>query len=511
MLSIMDFNVAMLAAQFVSEHELGSFFMSHKLNYIRKFTYDGMCSFNSPIIRYFPNMKITYAYCLKSTDLNNFNLDNLIQIVVNECISSFHFVGCHSLQILKISWCTKIGTLDGFGELKNLRHLALKECRELYDISDLKFCTKLRSIKLVTDICNTTLRSIESLGACKKLRRIVLGKMYNLIDISPLRSCPALTFVKLPGNFYDFSCFDGHAKLHTLDLSTCQFDALLNLDACSSLLKLKLYDCSNLNECFTSITCGNLKTLILIGCEEIENTDFLRTFYNLEELHIEWCEELYKVNICGSSNVRSVKLVHCDKLILIEIGSFVENLDIQNCDNLDNIYGCDGVCTLKMWYCGYEWSDREVQDWKNLRDVQIGGCNNLENFSFLLGARNLVDFGVHVCDGVCDISFLEKCVYLTKFRMSGCLNIYDISCLKGLDRLDLVDIWDCDGLTDVSCLRKCCLKELRLINCPNITDVSFLGEMRLTKLTFCDCGTSIIPQTLNSDCVVKLKRFWFSD
>ena len=196
----------------------------------------------------------------------------------------------------------------------------------------------------------------------------------------------------------------------------------------------------------------------------IKDLNFLERFSKLTALNLKLAELITDFSPLGKlSNLISLDL---SETHISDIG-FLEKL--QKLKSLS----LAGVVLPHYW--GYE----IVTLLSHITSLNLSGCCEISDFSFLLKLQNLISLNVSDCRNFSGFDF-QKFQKLTSLNLSF-TDFSDISLIENLQNLTSLDLSDTDISGDVSGLRKLQkLEHLNLSSC-DIADISFLKDLKNLK------------------------------
>nr|CAC35328.1 N1-B protein [Linum usitatissimum] len=251
------------------------------------------------------------------------------------------------LESLSICNAPNLDNLDGLENLVLLKELALERCPILGKLPSLAELTKLH--KVVIRWCDV-LGEIYGLGN--------LGDSLSHLDIS---WCPRLTVMDLLHSLLKLGTLvsSGFELTNILPLSLSIYTKLRTLEVRSS----QLPDLTNLK---------NLRDLTITGCRELIEIAGLHTLESLEELSMERCPSVRKLDLAG---LIKLKTIH-----------------IHICTRLTEIRGLGGLESLQMLF--------------------MSGCQSIKELPNLSGLKNLKYFSLKECRQLKEVNGLEELEWL---------------------------------------------------------------------------------------------------
>lgn len=241
--------------------------------------------------------------------------------------------------------------------LTTLRHLNLRGCAEISDISplwhckslaklDISQCSKILEIpplgKALTELCAVGCSALErasGLGECKALSRAEFRRCSRLRDIAGLSQCQQLTTLdlgecsSLENTFgASLACCTSLTELRLNKLS--QSLDLTSLGQSHSLRVVDVSECRRLAGLSGLTRCRSLSTLDISRCPGVHHLDGFRESQSLRELAARDCQNLRDIS----------DLQHCQAL---------ESLDIKGCSlvveaHVDALRSCPSLQILHI-------------------------------------------------------------------------------------------------------------------------------------------------------------------
>ncbi|XP_040376800.1 F-box/LRR-repeat protein 2 [Oryza brachyantha] len=222
------------------------------------------------------------------------------------------------------------------GGFRNLRVLALQNCKGITDVGMVKIGERLSSLQSL-DVSHCRKLTDKGLKAvalgCENLRKLVIAGCRLITDnlLTALsKSCLHLEDLGAAGcnNITDAGISglaDGCRKMRSLDISKC--NKVGDAGVCrfaeassSSLVSLKLLDCNKVTDKSIHALanfCHNLETLVIGGCHDITDESIkalsLACCSSLKCLRMDWCLKI------TDSSLRSL-FSNCKLLVAIDVG-----------------------------------------------------------------------------------------------------------------------------------------------------------------------------------------------
>ncbi|KAL5213170.1 hypothetical protein ABZP36_024017 [Zizania latifolia] len=222
------------------------------------------------------------------------------------------------------------------GGFRNLRVLALQNCKGITDVGIVKLGDRLPSLQSL-DVSHCRKLSDRGLKAvalgCKNLRQLLITGCRLITDnllIALSKNCLHLEDLGAAGcnSITDAGISvlaDGCHNMKALDISkcskvgdpgVCKFAEVSS----SSLVSLKLLDCNKVGDkSIQAIAnfCHNLQTLVIGGCRDVSDGSVealaLSCCNSLKSLRMDWCLKI------TDSSLRSI-LSNCKLLVAVDVG-----------------------------------------------------------------------------------------------------------------------------------------------------------------------------------------------
>ncbi|XP_043687803.1 disease resistance protein TAO1-like [Telopea speciosissima] len=438
-----------------------------------------------------------------------------------------------SLRELDLGWCKSLVDLPSeIVQLTSLQKLNLKGCRNLQKLPEklgcmisliklnLSFCGSL--MDLPSEICQLTSLETLDLSYCSNIvylpSKICQLNSLKSFNVSSCRSLMGLSLSSSYSNPY----ISILTSLHVSDCPSIQYisglpSSLISLHACFCKSMVKISS--------TSGGLRNLKTLHLEFCnllKEIEGVD--EKLDSLEVLHIEGCRSLKRLpKLRGSKNLRNLKLLGNDVISNFEAEGMesLEMLEIKDCrvlktfldiSTLKNLnyleitgcfYSMEGLPDLsnfkelRQLYIGNCWNlnkfspKLEIEDWgsltkilgldrlESLRKLEIEDCLAIQRFPDCLNFKMLTHLSIIRCKNLREIHDVDRLELLEKFLIIGCESLERLSDLSSLKRLTFLYIEDCKNLTEIQGVDGLeLLEKLEIIGCESLERLPDLSNLK---------------------------------
>lgn len=357
-----------------------------------------------------------------------------------------------------------------------LRLIDVSKCPDLNDISMLKACSELETLRLN----QTGVESLEALGDASKLTEL---NLVNCRSLKSLKGIHASSIETLELHALNLANLDGLENLPALKkLHLAGMHKLTDLAALSKLSRLEELELYNLTS-VKALPCldklDNLNSVSIRSCNKLEDISALEALQALQKVCINECREIKTGPTQWPSNLRELVLEHTH---LVELGACPKSLtefSVANnprLKNLDGIRGCEGIGIhswgLDLSGC-YKLENLDGLSIKKLEAISIpetlGNLEGLQRYPGVAitvvagkgkksGDRTVVqDIPPALGDALASLSLTHLIVKtdwgaelnkitgiglvttLTSLDLSGC-DLADISGIAGLNRLELLKV-----------------------------------------------------------------------
>ncbi|THG15840.1 hypothetical protein TEA_023863 [Camellia sinensis var. sinensis] len=471
------------------------------------------------------NLKFLYlSHCYYLTKTPNFSgLNNLGELLIDNCIRLVEIdesIGCfNKLIVLDMANCIKLEQFPSRILMsKSLEYLDLSGCSKLREFAGFK---GLLSKSLYTFFSSSALprKNVDSIGfslqGLRSLKTLKIANFNMSYLLSEIGSLVSLTHLDLSGN--KFLCMLPDSiynltRLQRLDMANCNVSYLSsevgNLISLTH-LGLKGNDLYTNDEALADYISSpspsaiqeeeeedlnNLKFLYLSHCYYLTKTPNFSGLGNLEELFIDNCIRLVKIDesIGCLSKLIVLDMANCIKLqqlpSRILMLKSLEHLDLSGCAKLREFAGFKGSPSKSLYTFFSSWALPR---------------KNVDSIGFSLhGLRSLKTLNIAKCNVSYLPSEIGSLISLTDLKLYGnkfLCTLPDSIC--NLTRLERLDMQDCNlshlpneigsliSLTDLALYRNkflCTLPD----NICNLT--------RLERLDIQDCNLSHLPSEIGS-------------
>ena len=154
-----------------------------------------------------------------------------------------------------------------------------------------------------------------------------------------------------------------------------------------------------------------------------------------------------------------------------------EQINLEGCESLENVDGLQGLTNLKsldLSFCNSLQNANGLEGLTNLTKLDLGGCTSLQNVDVLQGLTNLkiLRLGEDTFTALQSrgaLGVLKSLPNLTKLDLSDCSSLENIDGLKGFTNLTKLDLFGCSSLENVDGLKGCTsLTHLYLVECRSL-------------------------------------------
>ena len=188
-------------------------------------------------------------------------------------------------------------------QLPEIVHLNISHQPQVSNISALASrCSELKSL----DLTGTSVTDISPLRSCSKLTSLKLIGLQGLRDISYLSSCSELEFLDLSrSGVTNISALSSCSMLKSLDLSGTRVSTISALGSCSNLENLRLLNCIWVSSISPLKSCSKLKDLNLFRTN-VSNISDLQSCSELEHLNLHQTRvsDTSALNSCSKLDIR---------------------------------------------------------------------------------------------------------------------------------------------------------------------------------------------------------------
>ncbi|KAG7948105.1 hypothetical protein I3843_14G130100 [Carya illinoinensis] len=318
------------------------------------------------------------------------------------------------------------------------------------------------------------------------LKELNLGDCENLIEMPNLTNAPKLekiNFSRCKKLSEVHPSIKVLKQLQELRMSFTQIKQLWKgLAVLPNLKELDLGDCENLIEIPDLSEAPNLEKIDFSNCKKLSEVHpSIKVLKQLQELRMSFTriKQLWK-GLVVLPNLKELDLGYCENLIEIPDLSGAPNLEIINFSN------CRSLCKFHPSIKKHKrlqklnMSGTQIKQlWKglvvspNLKELDLGDCENLIEIPNLSGAPNLEIINFPNCRSLCKVHpSIKKLKRLQELRMSGTRIKQLWKGLAVLPNLKELDLGDCDNLIEIPDLSEAPnLEKIDFSNCKKLSEV----------------------------------------
>ncbi|GLJ33992.1 hypothetical protein SUGI_0683690 [Cryptomeria japonica] len=422
------------------------------------------------------------------------NLKSLKSIKLRYCKQLSELPGSFTqlihLEKLEILDCEILSSLpDGFGNLKSLKSLYLQNCKQLSELPG-SFTQLIHLEMLEISYCEIlsslpdgfgNLKSLKSINLCycKQLSELP-GSFTQLIHLEKLEISDCEILSSLPDGF-------GNLKsLKSINLCYCKqlselpgsFTQLIHLEM------LEISDCeilSSLPDGFGNLE--SLKSIYLQNCKQLSKLPGSFTqLIHLEMLEISYCEILSSLpdGFGNLKSLKSIKFCNCKQLSELP-DSFKQLMHLENL----NLLGCAKL-KLKL---------DVLENIKKLAFLGLGGCEEIEDLPHqIVNQASLKSLDLTGCIKLRALpTNIGALVKLESFEspMLKCLqtSLVNLCSLKKIRIIDSIGEMDFDARAEdhkqiqelPSFADLVSLKEFEMADCPKVEKIEGLQHSKSLK------------------------------
>lgn len=352
------------------------------------------------------------------------------------------FSGCPNLEILELT--STINQLNGFVGLKNLVNLKMIKLR-IKDSDATHFMDFEKLVKLESLI-------IDSVYSSQSKKVLSLHGLHNCAEMKEL--CLDSFLIQ------DTSALSKLSKLQMLEIENGDFETLELAPVVKDLIKLNVYGCKKLNKISDSLFNEELKEF------KIDNTGFT-SFPKLKGV------KKIAALICNSC-MHLTDLKGLNGLEHLNTGYHKsEFLEFNNCDNLNDINDVFSLNNTKL-NLDFKFLPKNIKP-NPITHLFLGSIESLEGIEqfpelIFLSFRKKYSGSAPIKD----LSNLDKLKNLKYLQLGGCQNI---ETLKGLNQIEHLKMLDLTRLKN--------LKDIKALNNMKI-DILYIAGGLLKKVDFPD-------------------------
>ncbi|KAB2011206.1 hypothetical protein ES319_D09G005000v1 [Gossypium barbadense] len=303
-------------------------------------------------------------------------------------------------------------------------------CLEELDICD---CPFLKNVPL-TGQCSSIKK--PHISKCKTLSKIRDGLSTSIyLKELDIKDCPNLSWIP---------DLEGFSSLQNLSIDSYkELEVLPITGGCSSLEKLIILGCENLEECFS------LKILSINSCKELKVLPIIGRCSSLEKLNIFGCEKLNKIGDgLFTPSLQNLSIDSCNELEVLSLPGrclSLEKLSIFGCEKLSKIG--DGLSTCACL------KELDLEGFSSLQNLSINSYNELEVLPITRRCSSLEKLRISSCKNISKIGGrLSTSTYLKELDLYLCSNLSRIPDFEGFSFLQNLSIDSCKELAKLTIL-----------------------------------------------------------
>ena len=414
-----------------------------------------------------------------------------------------HIGALPKLEVLDLRSCEQIsGTSVGLLRGTRLRHLNMKSCFGLTDLTGIAHITSLEVLNL-SDCWQIHVDQLDCLSSLSNLEELDLSGCRNIYNESG-RGIPALSHMKRLVSLCLHHCerlcdgalssLAGHPRLRSLDISRCSGlppSDLKYLWNIASLTKIKASHCSwsgpSALRSVGPIT--SLEELYLQGCLNLVGTSLepLKLLKNLKHLVLDGCSNtpLFDRGLASiSSSLKSLTELSLQNCVTIGDAGIASLGELRNLEvvNLSDCYGIMGE-GFRSW-----------NQMDNLRVVILQGCSGISDTGVTeLVANNgsIVELNLKQCRRITDKAIMSIVHHLPRIKslsLQAAMGVTDIGVsllaeqARQIQYLAIQFCWQFGDISAAKLAEMPWLKHLDLLYSWKITDASIDALAASTSL-----------------------------
>jgi Leucine-rich repeat (LRR) protein len=239
----------------------------------------------------------------------------------------------------------------------------------------------------------------------------------------------------------------GAASLRRLVVSSCGVEDLpKRLELCEELI---ISNCRNLRGGYW----GDLRYLTKLEIEKCPNLTSFASIHgaaSLRRLVVSSCGvKSLPTALRSRTSLKELEILDCPNLIVIPDlpGHSLTRLHVMNCPNLISIQGAASLHRLQIWGCPNLISFPDLRAGHYLEELEIRLCPRLTYFLSLQDAMSLKRLVISFCESLEALSNgLQSCRNLEELTIWNCYNLESIPDLRGLLSLTELSIKNCRQL-----------------------------------------------------------------
>jgi hypothetical protein len=215
----------------------------------------------------------------------------------------------------------------------------------------------------------------------------------------------------------------------------------------------------------------------------------------LKTLYIDSCHQLSTIPSLPS--LTHLSILSCNNIVAISCGGpCLQVARIENCNNLEQLFGFDWVRTLSIINCP---KIKTIPYLENLHEVEIRSCKNLDLQSLYRENPSFWKKYIHLSDlSITDFSFCRNLYFLqlndlpqlrnfSGIRNVGRLvveNCHNLITTEGLEEfIGRMDIRNCSSLTTVRGVKS--ITAVSIYRCPKFSEFEGIDNRENVIINMC--------------------------
>ncbi|KAH7845307.1 hypothetical protein Vadar_000509 [Vaccinium darrowii] len=417
----------------------------------------------------FPCKNLEKMPKLRTLDLSNTNISNLIKIGRIEHLTHISLRGC-----------PRVDRIPSIASLPSLQVLDISGAKNFTEIHDKSFANNYALN--ILDLSGTQIRKLpSSVGNPRHLCLKGCSSLEELSFMESLKNLEALDLSNASNVKIEEKFFESLTKLRLLNLSKTNIESLPYLSNHSELRQLLLSHCSSLYELPQLKNLPKLEVLDLSGCtllKEIQDESFDRMTC-LQKLILSETQFEILPSLSKLVTLRVLLLASCSRLkVLLSLESLsrLEELNLSSVTCLGETGAADFLKDM---------GHLQILDLSESNLKKLPSMSNLENLSQLL---------LRGCNQLEEVPDLQHLTKLEVLDVSGTA-IRQLPHLQDLVKLKVLDLSG-TALSQLPSLNNLTnLHQLLLRDCPNL-DPFFQHEIPDQSVKECHWHISNLPEMI---------------
>ena len=320
----------------------------------------------------------------------------------------------------------------------------------------------------------------------KKLKRVIITSEISQEMLEKITSgCQGLKiFDFIAGEINDYVCLSKLKKLVHLGISNCKNISSLPSFGFREIESFELDEGEILTDISALSDSPGIKSLVLNNCPRLTDISVIEKFDNLYHLNLYGLSGLSDLtSAIRQQELLSLNLGKCNNitdLSLIQPLKCLQELQLEEWNHFSVSQPLELMPALRIFSAPNS-SDLKDLSWlKNqskLKDINLLGCENLEDISELSSMEELVALKIDSIKikNFAPLSMLESLEYL---EMEKCHHLTSADYFANMPRLSYLEMNECHELADISSLAELkCLNQLIMPECGKLTDISALSKL----------------------------------